>query len=87
MARSTPARQAWRSLAGLGTIIAVLAAILAAGVLWSTATWTPKLALDLEGGTQITLGAELSSCQTLWGEHLSQAVTIIRDLIDAACVA
>ncbi|MDQ2699490.1 MAG: protein translocase subunit SecD [Actinomycetota bacterium] len=87
MARSTPARQAWRSLAGLGTIIAVLTAILAAGVLWSTATWTPKLALDLEGGTQITLGAQLSSGQTLSAEQLSQAVTIIRDRIDASGVA
>ncbi len=87
MARTTPARQAWRSLTGLGVIIAVLAAILAAGVFWSTATWTPKLALDLEGGTQITLGAQLSSGQTLSAEQLSQAVTIIRDRIDAAGVA
>ena len=28
------------------------------GVFWGTATWTPKLALDLEGGTQIMLGAQ-----------------------------
>jgi preprotein translocase subunit SecD len=87
VARTTPARQAWRSLAGLGSIIVVLAGILAAGVLWSSATWTPKLALDLEGGTQITLGAQLSSGQNLSAEQLSQAVTIIRDRIDASGVA
>ena len=87
MARSTPVRKAWRSLAWLGVITVGLTAILAGGVLFSTATWAPKLALDLEGGTQIILAPRLESGQTVTQEQLDQAVSIIRDRIDASGVA
>ena len=53
--RPTPVRKAWRSLTWLGVIIVGLFAINAAGVIWGGGSWTPKLALDLEGGTQIIL--------------------------------
>ncbi|MDO7882047.1 protein translocase subunit SecD [Salinibacterium soli] len=87
MARSTPVKKAWRSLAWLGVITVGLTALLAGGVLFSTATWAPKLALDLEGGTQIILAPRLESGQTVTQEQLDQAVSIIRDRIDAAGVA
>jgi len=76
-----------RSLVWLAVITVGLGAILAGGVLFSTATWAPKLALDLQGGTQITLGAQLGSGDTVTQEQLNQAVAIIRDRIDAAGVA
>ena len=87
MARSTPVRKAWRSLAWLAVITLALGAVLTGGVLFSTASWAPKLALDLQGGTQITLGAQLGSGETVTQEQLNQAVAIIRDRIDAAGVA
>lgn len=87
MARSTPAKQAWRSLAWLGALTLALTALLGGGVLFSNASWGLKLALDLEGGTQIILGAQLEGGQTPTTEQLTQAVSIIRDRIDAAGVA
>ncbi len=61
--------------------------VLAAGVVWGGASWTPKLALDLEGGTQVILAPELSEGQTVSEEQLSQAVGIIRQRVDASGVA
>lgn len=87
MARPTPVRKAWRSLTWLGVIIVGLIAINGAGVLWGGASWTPKLALDLEGGTQIILAPRLESGQTVSPEQLDQAVAIIRQRIDAAGVS
>ena len=55
MARSTPVKKAWRSLIWLLVIVAGLGAINWGSVIWSDGSWTPKLALDLEGGTQIIL--------------------------------
>lgn len=87
MARSTPVRKAWRSLAWLAVITAGLTGILGLGVATQGASWAPKLALDLEGGTQIILGAQLESGQAPSQEQLNQAVSIIRDRIDAAGVS
>src|SRR5690606_3093419 len=58
-----------------------------AGVLWQGSGWAPKLALDLEGGTQIILAPQLESGQQVSGEQLDQAVSIIRQRIDAAGVS
>lgn len=87
MARSTPVKKAWRSLAWLAVITAGLTGILGLGVAFQGASWLPKLALDLEGGTQITLGAKLESGQVVTQEQLNQAVSIIRERIDAAGVS
>lgn len=86
-ARSTPVKRAWRSLAWLGVITAGLTGILGLGVAFEGASWAPKLALDLEGGTQIVLGAQLESGQVVTQEQLNQAVSIIRERIDAAGVS
>ncbi|WP_350349773.1 protein translocase subunit SecD [Agromyces sp. G08B096] len=85
--RPTPVRKAWRSLTWLGVIIAGLFAINAAGVIWGGGSWTPKLALDLEGGTQIILAPQLEDGQTASQEQLDQAVAIIRQRVDASGVA
>jgi len=87
LASSTPVRSAWRSLAWLGVIIALLTGVLAYGVIFDKASWAPKLALDLQGGTQITLAPKLESGQTVSAEQLAQAVSIIRDRIDASGVS
>lgn len=80
-------RKAWRSLTWLGVIIVGLFAINAAGVIWGNGSWTPKLALDLEGGTQIILAPKVETGQSVSQEQLDQAVSIIRQRVDASGVA
>ena len=53
----------------------------------SNATWTPKLALDLQGGTQVLLAAEQTGGEAVAGDQLQQAVSIIRQRVDAAGVS
>jgi preprotein translocase subunit SecD len=87
LARSAPVRNASRALAWLGAILIVLGGVLAGGVAWGGATVEPKLALDLEGGTQIILEAQLEDGQDVSQEQLSQAVSIIRQRVDASGVS
>ncbi|TFC98159.1 protein translocase subunit SecD [Cryobacterium sinapicolor] len=87
MAKSSPAKKAWRSLTWLGVIIVGLIALNTAGVLTGSGSWTPKLALDLEGGTQIILAPKLESGQSVSSEQLNEAVKIIRQRIDSAGVS
>ncbi|WP_210481344.1 protein translocase subunit SecD [Naasia sp. SYSU D00948] len=88
MAKPTsPVRKAWQSLAGLGAIIAVLAGLNLLGALTAGASWTPKLALDLEGGTQIILAPVVEGGEEVSQEQLDQAVGILRQRVDAAGVS
>jgi len=87
VAKSSPTKKAWRSLSWLGVIIIGLIALNGVGVLTGGGSWTPKLALDLEGGTQITLAPKLESGQTVSSEQLNQAVSIIRQRIDSSGVS
>lgn len=85
---STPAvRRARKSLIFLLVLIVGLAGLITYGVFRSDATWTPKLALDLQGGTQILLAAEQTDGKVIEGEQLQQAVAIIRQRVDAAGVS
>jgi preprotein translocase subunit SecD len=84
---STPVRKAWRSLGWLAAIIVVLLGIQTAGALFAGWSWTPKLALDLEGGTRVVLAAQTAENQTVTQEQLDQAVSIIRQRVDASGVA
>jgi len=84
---STPVRKAGRSLAWLGAIIALLAGLVGAGVMWWGWSLAPKLALDLEGGTQIILAPLVAEGQQVSNEQLEQAVAIIRQRVDATGVA
>ncbi len=87
MASSTPVKKAWRSLAWLGVLIVALTGVNVYGVLANNWEWTPKLALDLEGGTQIILAPQLEDGQDVTQEQLEQAVSIIRQRVDAGGVA
>jgi preprotein translocase subunit SecD len=84
---SSPVRKAGRSLAWLGAIIAVLAAVVAGNSIFGT--WQPgfKLALDLSGGTQIILAPLIDEVSDVSAEELEQAVAIIRQRVDATGVA
>ncbi len=87
MAQSPVVKRAQRSLTTLLIIIVALVGVIALGVWRSDATWTPKLALDLQGGTQIILAPKLADGQSVTGEQLQQAVEIIRQRVDASGVS
>ncbi|MGL4744548.1 MAG: protein translocase subunit SecD [Dermatophilaceae bacterium] len=72
-----------RALIALGVMSAALLALLAGGNQWSDAQWTPKLGLDLEGGTQIVLEPRVSGGGQVSAEQLSQARDIIVQRVDA----
>ncbi|GGK89213.1 preprotein translocase subunit SecD [Curtobacterium luteum] len=99
MARSTPVKKALRSLTWLVILMAVLAGLnTAASILASTtkddtgkwfagASWVPELALDLQGGTQLTLAAQNTEGDSVTSQQLNQAVNIIRQRINATGVS
>ncbi|OCG75685.1 protein translocase subunit SecD [Microbacterium sediminis] len=87
MATPTPVRRAWRALTGLLVLIAVLAGANALGVyVFQQSSWVPELALDLQGGTQIVLEAQTEGADPS-GEQMQQAVSIIRQRVDASGVS
>jgi preprotein translocase subunit SecD len=95
VARTTPVRKAWRSLAWLGIIIVGFAGLnvldfftmhQAKGTSQAV-TLAPKLGLDLIGGTEIILQPIHAKGQKVTDDQLQQAVAIIRERIDAAGVS
>ena len=62
----------------LGVLFVLLIGGNALAVLQGTGSWVPKLALDLQGGTQIILAPQVSENQRVTEEQLNQAVSIIR---------
>ncbi|MET1012859.1 MAG: protein translocase subunit SecD, partial [Actinomycetota bacterium] len=87
MATSTPVRHAWRALTALLIVTAVLFGINALGVyVFGKSSWAPALALDLQGGTQIVLQAKTEEGVAPTTEQMNQAVTIIRQRVDASGV-
>ena len=85
MATPTPVRHAWRALIGLVAITAVLFGINALGVFaFGKSSWVPELALDLQGGTQIILEAKSEAGTQPTPEQMQQAVSIIRQRVDAS---
>ncbi|OII13994.1 protein translocase subunit SecD [Curtobacterium sp. MCBA15_008] len=99
MARSTPVKKAIRSLTWLVILMAVLAGLnTAASILagstkddsgkwFEGASWVPELALDLQGGTQLTLAAQNTEGGSVTNQQLDQAVNIIRQRINATGVS
>ncbi|WP_417511954.1 protein translocase subunit SecD [Microbacterium sp.] len=88
MASSSPVRHAWKVLLGLLLVTAALFGINAVGVYgFQKSSWTPELALDLQGGTQIVLSAVTEDGANPTAEQLDQAVSIIRQRVDASGVA
>ncbi|MDO5671962.1 MAG: protein translocase subunit SecD [Actinomycetaceae bacterium] len=81
-----------RPLRTLITFVIVLFALvgtLAGGSIFSNASLTPKLALDLEGGTQIILTPVKTedSKKEITDQDINQAIEIIRQRVDASGVA
>ncbi|WP_426995915.1 protein translocase subunit SecD [Pseudarthrobacter sp. N5] len=87
MARTGPKNTALRVLVWLGVIIAVLTAVLAGGTTAGQASLAPKLALDLEGGTQMILAPKVEGGSDINEDQLNQAVAIIRQRVDGSGVA
>ncbi|HET8595455.1 MAG TPA: protein translocase subunit SecD [Intrasporangium sp.] len=83
MARSSEKRSATRSLTALIAIIIGLLAIVAGLAQWGGGQYTPRLGLDLEGGTEIVLEPVLTGNATVTAGQINQAVDIIRQRIDA----
>ncbi|MGM7665803.1 protein translocase subunit SecD [Microbacterium sp. A93] len=87
MASSSPVRHAWKVLLSLVIVTAALFGINAVGVGLEKSSWSPELALDLQGGTQIVLSAVTEDGADPTQEQLAQAAAIIRQRVDAAGVA
>ena len=87
MATPTPVRHAWRALTALLAIVVVLFGINAIGVyVVGKSSWLPSLALDLQGGTQIILEAKTPDGSSPTTDQMNQAVSIIRQRVDASGV-
>ena len=70
------------------TLIVFALVVLAMYVgLAATNTWKPKLGLDLQGGTRITLTASTSTGEAVTPEKLKQAAGIIDSRVNASGVA
>jgi len=88
LAASNTVKSARKSLIWLFVIIFGLAGLIGFGSTTDeNASFTPKLALDLQGGTQIILSPLLLDGQQVTTEQLDQAVSIIRQRVDASGVS
>lgn len=91
MATRTKKEHPGRSLIALLVIVAVLVGTLIAGIATKKTDPTPKLALDLEGGTQLVLtprvNKEAGGSGSVKDEDLDQAIEIIRQRVDASGVS
>ena len=77
-----------RVLAGFAGFLLALTVLLLAGSQWGSAQLTPKLGLDLEGGTQLVLTPVLTGQQTdIEEEQLDQARDIISQRADAGGIS
>jgi preprotein translocase subunit SecD len=88
LAESTTTKSARRKLSWVGAIAAFFAALITWGTVTAQpgATWSPELALDLQGGTQLILTPSIADGTTASLEQLNQAVEIIRQRIDGSGV-
>ncbi len=88
MAASSTVKSARKSLAWLFVILAGFTGLIGFGSLTDeNASFTPKLALDLQGGTQVILAPLLLDGEAVTTEQLDQAVAIIRQRVDASGVS
>jgi preprotein translocase subunit SecD len=88
LSASNSVKSARKSLAWLFAIVVGLAGLIAVGSLSDqNASFTPKLALDLQGGTQVILSPLLLDGEAVTPEQLDQAVSIIRQRVDASGVS
>ncbi len=84
MAARTQQSLARRSLVAITAIALGLLALLGGATIWSNGSWTPKLGLDLEGGTQMVLAPQTNGSQSVTPDLISQARDIISQRVDAS---
>ena len=88
MSESAVTKGARKRLTWLGVLIIALVAIIGLGTATNAgASFAPKLALDLQGGTQIILAPVVQAGTKVTQEQLNQAVAIIRQRVDASGVS
>lgn len=87
MAINPRTRGPLRTLAVLIVIVFGLYGLLAAASTWGDAQRTPKLGLDLEGGTQLILKPKLVGNQTINEGQVTKAVDIIRQRVNGSGIA
>lgn len=89
MAGTKPKNKALRALIFFLVILLALGGTLTGAVIWSNASWTPKLAIDLEGGAQLILTPKKTEEKggTISAEDINQAIEVIRQRVDASGVA
>ena len=80
-------RRPLRVLAALFVIVAGLYGLLASVHTWGEAQLTPKLGLDLEGGTQLILEPKVVGNRAINQGQIDKAVDIIRQRVDGSGVA
>lgn len=68
-------------------LIVALFVSVGVGTRVSDASWEPKLALDLEGGTQLILTPKTTDGSAITAEDINEAIGIIRQRVDASGVA
>ena len=83
MARSSTKKSARRSLLALVVVILALGGLAAGLTKWGGGSMTPRLGLDLEGGTELVLQPQLTGTETISEGQVNRAVDIIRQRIDA----
>lgn len=87
MAPPTRRRHPARILLTLAVLVVAVFGTVFAGTKWSDASWTPKLALDLEGGTQLILAPVAEDQSSVTQETINQAIEVIRQRVDSSGVA
>jgi preprotein translocase subunit SecD len=88
LSESAVTKGARKRLTWLGVLIIGLVAIIGLGIATNAgASFAPKLALDLQGGTQIILAPVVQDGTKVTEEQLTQAVAIIRQRVDASGVS
>ncbi|CAN7379645.1 protein translocase subunit SecD [Terrabacter sp. LjRoot27] len=83
MARSSTKTSARRSLLALVVVILALGGLAVGLTKWADGSMTPRLGLDLEGGTELVLQPQLNGTETISEGQVNRAVDIIRQRIDA----
>ena len=83
MARSSTKKSARRSLLALIVVILGLGGLVGGLTVWGGGSATPRLGLDLEGGTELVLQPVLVGTEKINEGQVNRAVDIIRQRIDA----
>ncbi|EIV93222.1 protein translocase subunit SecD [Frankia sp. QA3] len=81
-ARASTGSSVWTRLGVLGGLLVVLYGLMAA-----TGNWTPRLGLDLQGGTSVILTPRATTGSSVDSGAVNQAVDIIRQRVDGLGVA